>query len=94
MPKKTLTDNAKYHTVMDVLEGRGSTAEICTRYGISQTYLYKLRDKATVAIQASLKAGFGRKSTEAGQLSYDLEKAKQCIGDQALLLAALKKRGP
>ena len=94
MPKKTLSDEAKYHAVMDVLEGRDSAAEICTGYGISQTYFYKLRDKAAAAIPASLKVGFGRKSTEAGQLSHELEKAKQFIGDQMLLIAALKKRGP
>lgn len=93
MPKKTLSDDAKYQAVMDLLEGRGSASEICTRYGISQTYLYKLRDKAVAAIQASLKVGFGRTSTAEGQLSHELEKAKQFIGDQALLIDLLKKRG-
>ncbi len=92
MPKKKLSDEDKYNAVMDLLEGRGSTAEICTRYGISQTYLYKLRDKATVAIRAGIKAGFGKKSTAEGRLEHELEKAKQFIGDQALVISVLKKR--
>ena len=94
MPKKTLSDDDKYHAVMDLLASRGSTSEICTRYGISQTYLYKLRDRATEAVRSSLQAGLGRKSTADGRVRHDLEHAKQCIGDQALLIAALKKRVP
>ena len=92
MPKNKLSDENKYNAVMDLLEGRGSTSEICTRFGISQTYLYKLRDRASEAIKASIKAGFGKKSTEEGRLSHELEKAKQFIGDQALVIAELKKR--
>ena len=92
MPKKKLSDEDKFNAVMDLLEGRGSTSEICNRYGISQTYLYKLRDRATAAIRSGLKAGFGKKSTEEGRLNHELEKAKQFIGDQALVIAALKKR--
>lgn len=92
MPKKKLSDEDKFNAVMDLLEGRGSTSEICNRYGISQTYLYKLRDRATAAIRSGLNAGFGKKGTEEGRLNHELEKAKQFIGDQALVIAALKKR--
>ena len=94
MGKRTLSEEDKYSAVMDLLEGRGSASEICTRYGISQTYLYKLRDRATESIKVSLKAGGGRKSTEEGRLNLELEKAKQFIGDQALLISVLKKRVP
>ncbi len=92
MPKKKLSEEDKINAVMDLLEGRGTHSEICNRYGISQTYLYKLRDKATDAIRASMKAGFGRNSTEEGRLRHELEKAKQFIGDQALVISVLKKR--
>ena len=92
MPRKKLSDEDKFNAVMDLLEGRGTLSEICTRYGISQTYLYKLRDKTTEAIKTSIKGGFGRKSTEEGRLNVELEKAKQFIGDQALLIEVLKKR--
>jgi len=92
MPKKRVTEEDKFNAVMDLLEGRGTQAEICNRYGISQTYLYKLRDKAADAIKASLRAGFGKKSTEEGRLRHELDKAKQFIGDQALVISVLKKR--
>ncbi len=92
MPKKKLSDENKFNAVMDLLDGHSSTSEICNRYGISQTYLYRLRDRAADAIKTSIKAGFGRKSTEEGRLSIELEKAKQFIGDQALLIEVLKKR--
>ena len=92
MPKKRLSDEDKFNAVLDLLEGRGTQSEICNRYSISQTYLYKLRDKATEAIRTSIKAGFGRKSTEEGRLNHELEKAKQFIGDQALVISVLKKR--
>lgn len=92
MPKKKLPDEDKYNAVMDLIEGRGNTSEICTRYRISQTYLYKLRDRAGEAIKSGLKAGFGKKSTEEGRLRHELDKAKQFIGDQALVISVLKKR--
>ncbi len=92
MPKKKLSEEEKYNAVMDLLESRGSASEICTRYGISQTYLYKLRDKATAAIKAGIQAGFGKKSTPEGRLEHELAQAKQLIGDQALLISLLKKR--
>ena len=92
MPRKKLSDEDKLNAVMDLLECRGTLSEICIRYCISQTYLYKLRDKATEAIKTSIKGGFGRKSTEEGRLTIELEKAKQFIGDQTLLIEVLKKR--
>ena len=92
MARKKLSEEDKFNAVMDLLEGRGKTSEICNRYGISQTYLYKLRDKATEGIRASIKAGFGRKSTEEGYLRVELEKAIQLIGDQAMVIAAFKKK--
>ncbi|MFC1565018.1 hypothetical protein ACFL6G_08790 [candidate division KSB1 bacterium] len=92
MPKKKLSDEEKFNAVMDLLESRGTASEICTRYGISQTYLYKLRDRSTAAIRAGIKAGLGKKSTAEGRLEHELDKAKQLIGDQALLISLLKKR--
>ena len=92
MQQKTLSEEDKYNAVMDLLSGRGGISEVCTRYGISQTYLYKLRDSATEAIKSSIHAGIGKKSTEEGRLRHELEKAKQFIGDQALVISVLKKR--
>ena len=92
MPKKKLSDEEKFNAVMDFLERRGTASEICIRYGISQTYLYKLRDRATEAVRVGIKAGLGKKSTAEGRMEHELDKAKQLIGDQALLISLLKKR--
>lgn len=92
MPKRSLSEEEKYNAVIDLLESRGSASEICTRYGISQTYLYRLRDRAMEAIRTSIRAGGGKKSTAEGRLEHELSKAKQLIGDQALVISVLKKR--
>ena len=55
MPKSKLTDDRKYQAVLDVLQGNGSLTEICNRYSISQTYLYKLRDRALSAVSEAVK---------------------------------------
>lgn len=93
MPKKKLSDEDKFNAVMDLFEGRGTLAEICNRYGISETYLYRLRDRAADAVKATIKAGGGKKSTAEGKLQYELDKAKQFIGDQVMVIEELKKRG-
>ncbi|MBU2548014.1 MAG: transposase [Proteobacteria bacterium] len=91
MPVKRLSDTDKVQAVMDLLQGKGSLAEICTRYGISQTYLYKLRDRALDAVKTAV--GNGRKSSlsREQQLEAELSKAKEFIGDQALVIEVLKK---
>lgn len=43
MGAKKLSEADRTQAVMDLLQGRGALAEICTRYGISPTYLYKVR---------------------------------------------------
>jgi len=37
MPVKRLSEEDKVQAVLDLLQGRGTHAEICTRYGLSQT---------------------------------------------------------
>jgi len=52
--KERISEEAKLQAVMDLLSGKGSHAAICTRYGISQTYLYKLRDKVLEGVKAAI----------------------------------------
>lgn len=92
MGKKRISTESKLQAVMDLLSGNGSYAEICTRYGISQTYLYKLRDKALEGIQVSMSAGRKRDMSREQQLASELDEAKRFIGDQALVIEVLKKR--
>jgi transposase-like protein len=91
MPKQTLSNDQKYQAVMDILQG-GSLSEICSRYGISQTYLYKLRDRALAAVAESVKNKQDRPRTREERLDTELSKAKQMIGDQAIAIQAFKKK--
>ncbi len=45
---------------IELLRGQESHAAICNRYGISQRYLYKLRDRAMKALSASKWIGMHR----------------------------------
>lgn len=91
MPKKKLSDEDKVQAVLDLLAGRGTHAEICNRHGISPTYLYKLRDQALSAIRQSVKGRNGRPAGREEALDRELKKAKEFIGDQALVIEVLKK---
>ena len=92
MPTRKLSDDQKYQAVMDLLQGNGSLSEICSRYGISQTYLYKLRDRAIAAVAESVKNKQERPRTREERLENDLSKAKQLIGDQAIAIQLFKKK--
>jgi len=92
MPTRKLSDDQKYQAVMDLLQGHGSLSEICSRYGISQTYLYKLRDRAIAAVSESVKNKQERPCTREERLENELSKAKQLIGDQAIAIQAFKKK--
>jgi len=77
---------------MDLLQGTGSLSDICNRYGISQTYLYKLRDRAIAAVAESVKNKQDRPRTREERLDSELSKAKQLIGDQAMAIQLFKKK--
>ena len=91
MPRRTLSNDQKYQAVMDLLQG-GSLSEICSRYGISQTYLYRLRDRALQAVAESVKNKQERPQSREERLDGELSKAKQLIGDQAIAIQAFKKK--
>ena len=77
---------------MDLLHGKGSLTEICNRYGLSQTYLYKLRDRALQAVSEAVKNKQKRPRTREERLERKLVKAKQLLGDQAIAIQAFKKK--
>ena len=66
-------------------------AEICNRYGISPTYLYRLRDRALEAVKVALAGADKRDLSRERQLELELSRAKQLLGDQALVIEVLKK---
>ena len=92
MGAKRISEETKLQAVMDMLECNGSHAEICTRFGISQTYLYRLKDKALDGMRAALGNNHKRDLSRTQQLDAELAEAKRFIGDQALAIEVLKKR--
>jgi transposase len=91
MRAQKLTDADKVQAVMDLLQGKGTMAEICNRYGISPTYLYKLRDRALDAVKGAVAGGGKRDLSREQQLEQELKRAKQLLGDQAMVIEVLKK---
>jgi transposase-like protein len=89
--KRKLADEDKIQAVQDLIQGKGTVAEICARYGISQTYLYKLRDKALEGMQAALTNPANRSASKEQHLQSELDQAKQVIADQAIIISVLKK---
>lgn len=92
MPKRVLSDEQKFQAVLELLQGRDSQAVICNRYGISQTYLYKLRDRAMQALSESVKNKKDRPRTREERLESELAEVKQLVGDQAIVIQAFKKK--
>jgi transposase-like protein len=90
--KRKLADEDKLQAVQDLLQGKDTIADICARYGISQTYLYKLRDRALEAMQTALKNPANQHLTKEKHLEHELSQAKQLIADQAIIISVLKKR--
>jgi len=88
----TLSDDQKLAAVLELMQDRDSVAGICTRYQISSTYLYKLRDRALAAVAESVKNKRERPVSEEERLKKELDHAKQFIGDQAIVIQAFKKK--
>jgi len=91
MPAKKLSATDKVQAVLDLIQAKGTMAEICNRYGISPTYLYKLRDRALEAVKVALSGADKRDLSRERQLELELSRAKQLLGDQALVIEILKK---
>ncbi len=72
MGAKKLSDADKAQAVLELLQGKGTMAEICNRYGISPTYLYKLRDRALEALKVAVAGGEKRDISRERQLELEL----------------------
>lgn len=71
MGAKKLSDADKAQAVLDLLQGKGTMAGICNRYGISPTYLYKLRDRALEALKVAVAGGEKRDISRSGSWSWN-----------------------
>ena len=92
MPKQSkLTKEQKIQIALDLLAGKLSNAEICRKYGISMSYMYKLRDRALEILRENMDKTPGKPDEEVRNLRKKVADLEQLAGDQALVIRALKK---
>lgn len=92
MPKQPkLTKEQKIQVALDLLAGKLSNAEICRKYDISTTYIYKLRDRALEILRENMDKTPGKPNEEVRALRKKVTDLEQLAGDQALVIRALKK---
>lgn len=89
MSREKLTDEQRFQAVVEFLQGKASAEDICRRYGISQAYLYALRDRALEAIMKEM-SGQNRNGQDK-QLQLQIEDLKRIIAEQAICIDAFKK---
>jgi transposase-like protein len=92
LPKQSkLTKEQKVQIAIDLLAGKLSNAEICRKYGISTTYMYKIRDRALEILRANIDKTPGQPNEEVRALRKKVTDLEQLAGDQALVIRSLKK---
>jgi len=87
MGAKKLSDADKEQAVLDLLQGKGTLAEICNRYGISPTYLYKLRDRALEAVKVAVAGGKKRDLSREQQLDNVMKRLGELTMENEVLWA-------
>lgn len=85
------TDEQKLEIVLDLLAGKLSCAEVCNKYNISSTYVYKLKDRALEVLRQGIGRPAGKPDAQVEMLQKRVADLEQLAGDQALALRALKK---
>ena len=86
--KSSRTKEEKARIVMEALTGNTSIAEICRRYNIASSALYKWKDAFIAGGTASLEAG---KTSKEMQMQREIENLKTIIGDLTVANETLKK---
>ena len=85
--KSSRTKEEKARIVMEALTGNTSIAEICRRYNIASSAIYKWRDAFIAGGTASLEAG---KTSKEMQMQREMENLKTIIGDLTVANETLK----
>ena len=91
MRKSKFTDEQKLQIALDVLGGKLSHAEVCRKYDISTTYLYKLKDRALEILRQGIGRPNGKPDMETERWKKRVADLEQLAGDQALVIRSLKK---
>ncbi len=85
------TDEQKMEIALELLSGKMSNSEVCRKWEISQTYAYKLKDRALELLRTGMGRPAGRPSGEVEKLRKRVSDLEQLAGDQALAIRYLKK---
>ena len=85
------TDEQKFEVALDLVSGKLSHAEVCRKYDISSTYVYKLKDRALEALREGIGHPAGRPDAQSEHLRKRVADLEQLAGDQALMIRKLKK---
>jgi transposase len=78
----------KVEIVLTVIRGQEPVTQLCRRYGVSETAVYRWRDQFLEGGRAGLSGGSG---TEAVQLRAENEELKTVIGELAVANRILRK---
>jgi transposase-like protein len=89
MRKNNLTEEEQKLAVLEILQGRKTAGQVAKERGISDSLVYKWRDKALTAVQEAFseKNRRGKKDDAASER----ERLLKIIGEQACVIDTLKK---
>jgi len=89
MRRRRIDTDTKLAVVLEGLRGQSSIADICRKYGISESLFYKWRDKFLTAGRNGLE--YGTSDREVKMLKDKIAKLERIIGKQAVQIEILKK---
>ena len=89
MSTKRLSDETRFQIALAALSQRGTVAEICNEFGISEATYYRIRDDALEALRTGLASR--RKGGREAQLERENRRLKELVADYAAAVHILKK---
>jgi len=89
MPRRKLSDEDALALVLAGLKGEEPLAELCRRYGVSETTYYKLRDRFVAAGTEGMRHGGHTREIKA--LRDRIRELERVLGQKSLQVELLKK---
>lgn len=89
MGSKKWSDEEKFAIVIEGIKNSMPVAEICRKYGVSQTNYYKWRDKFLEGAKKGLQGN--RANTNETILKTKIYELQRIIGKQTIAIEILKK---
>ena len=89
MKKERMSSEQKLSIVMAMFKAEESITQICHRFGISQAYAYKLKERALKGMLEGLKNP--GKTSQEKMLQKEIKDLQRYIGKQAIVIEELKK---